>query len=120
MVDFYTELQGVAADVLPEFKQGVIQHVGMTPGAGPAHNPGNPTTVTTTLPGAVARGVEQRYMAQALAVGAEKQVTSSVVDGIDPNNGDKITIDGTLFRIVEVIKIPAAGTAVVWVFLIRK
>lgn len=120
MADFYTELQGVAADVLTEFKQGVIQLVATTPGIGPAHNPGNPTTVSTTLPGAVVLGIEQRYMAQALVVGAEKQVTSSVVAGIDPKNGYKITIDGTPFRIVEVINVPAAGTPVVWKFLIRK
>jgi hypothetical protein len=120
MADFYGNLQSVASGVLAQFKQGVIQYVAETPGAGPAHNPGSPTTVTTTLPGAVAIGVEKRYEAQALIVGAEKQVTSSVVAGIDPKNGDKITIDGVAFRIVEVIKIPAAGTAVVWKFLIRK
>lgn len=115
----YDELQPVAAELLKEFKQGTIQLIQLTPGTGPADNPGPATEVITDLD-AVAKGVSFKYVKDGLALSTDLQVTSAIVAGIVPNGRDFITIDGARFKIVEILPVPAAGTRVVWKFIVRK
>ena len=115
----YEELKLVASDLLKEFKQGIINLVKITPGNGPADNPGSPTSVNHVLD-AVVRGVSFRYVKQGLAVITDLEVTSAVVDGVTPSEKDFISIDSVTYKIVQMMSVPSAGTKVVWKFIVRK
>jgi hypothetical protein len=118
---FYDDMQGIAAGVLAQFNQGVIRVIKLTKGTGPVYNPGTPSEVATVLPGAVAKGVEKTYIDRGLAVGSDKQVTSSVnAAALSVSMADILEIDGQPLRVVNIVKIPAAGTPVVLVFIARK
>ena len=124
---FYDDMQNVAADVLKEFKQGVIKYVDVTSGTGPADDPGEPTENEFTLDGA-ARGVKFKYVQNGFAVASDLQITSSLkaknennADVIlNPNMKGFISVDGESFKIVKILPKPAAGTPVAFVFIVRK
>lgn len=117
--DFYTEMQNVASEVLGEFKQGVITLTQSTPGAGPADNPGAPTTVTHTLD-AVVKGASFKYVSMGLALASDMIVTAAVIAGVTPKKDDVITIDGKKYKVVQDVSAPAAGTRAVWKLIVRK
>lgn len=116
---FYEDMQKIASDLLTEFKQGVIEYGRITPGAGPADNPGPSTITWQTLKGAVARGVSQKYIASSLAVATDQQITMSA-DQLVPNIRDKAKIDGVELKIVHVLPRPAAGTVAAYTLIVRK
>lgn len=121
-MSIYDEMQTIAKEILtdPEFKQGVISYIAMTPGAGPVDDPGNPIETTYELPGAVARGVQFRYVSEGLAVSSDKQVTMPVDSRFIPNGTGFMLIDGERYKIVQVMNKPAAGTPVVHILIVRK
>ena len=118
----YDEMQNLARDILtePEFKQGKIEYVQIVPGNGPVDNPGPSRTVVTEMLGGVARGVSYKYVKDGLALSSDKTVTLPVVAGITPDMKDFIDIDGVRYKMVQDISTPAAGTRVVWKFIVRK
>lgn len=118
----YDEMQNLARDILtdPEFKQGKIEYVRIVPGTGPIDNPGPSTTVVTEMPGGVARGVSFKYVKDGLALSSDLTVILPVTAGVVPNMKDFIDIDGVRYKIIQDISTPAAGTRVVWKFIVRK
>jgi hypothetical protein len=118
-MSIYDELQPIARDLLGEFKQGTIALVSITLGGGPADNPGAPTIVSTAL-SATARGASRQYVRDGFALATDLEVTAAVVEGITPTLNDFIDIDGERYKIIRDISKPAAGTRVVWKFLVRK
>ena len=118
----YDEMQNLARDILtdPEFKQAKIEYVQIVPGNGPVDNPGPSRTVVTEMLGGVARGVSYKYVKDGLALSSDKTVTLPVVAGITPDMKDFIDIDGVRYKMVQDISTPAAGTRVVWKFIVRK
>ena len=124
---FYDDMQGVAANVLKEFKQGVIKYVDITPGTGDADEPGEPTENEFVLD-ATSCGVKYKYVQNGLAVASDLQVTASVkaknsigtsVD-LNPSQNGFILIDDVKYKIQEILPKPAAGTTVVFVFIVMK
>jgi hypothetical protein len=118
MADIYTDLQSVAAGVLGEFKQGTVDYVEMTPGAGPSDNPGEPTPTYHPI-NAVARGVSFKYVNNSDIVSSDLQLTMPG-NGVIPTMKGFIRVDGTQYKIVSVKPIPAAGTPVTYVVIFRK
>lgn len=117
---FYEEMQDIATGLLTEFKQGVIQYVSITPGNGPAHNPGpSMRGDPVTLKAAVARGVSAKYVLRGLAVGGDTQVTMDAKQ-VTPAVGGKMVVDGRELDIVQVIRKPDAGTVVAFVCICRR
>lgn len=124
---FYDEMQDVAADVLKEFKQGVIKYIDIEPGSGPVDDPGEPVEKSYTLDGA-ARGVKYKYVQGGLAVASDLQVTSSVKAtdennlqvSLNPKLNGFVEIDDVRYKIVQVLPKPAAGTTVAFTLIIRK
>lgn len=116
-MSFYEEMQQIATSLLVEFDQGGIAIVRETPGTGPEGNPGPSTRTTTVLNGAVARGVSFKYVSQNLAAAEDLQVTMRA-DGIKPEQGDFVTIDGTEHKIKQIIAQPAAGIPAVYVLIV--
>jgi hypothetical protein len=120
-MSIYDDLQLVAKDLLvpDEFGQGLIELVQITPGAGPADDPGASTEDTTTLNGAVS-GVSSEYVDQGFAVATDLMVITAVVEGITPNEKDFIELDGVRHKVVKDMSVPAIGTKVAWKFIVRK
>lgn len=118
MSDFYTEMQGIATDLLTEFNQGVIQLVRRTQGNGPGYNPGDPAEAIHTLKGA-ARGVSKRFVDGTLIVESDLQVTVAVHPTVKPLPTDAIRIDGRDYQIVAIKPIPPAGVTVSNVIIFR-
>lgn len=118
-MSIYDELKNVASEVLKDFKQSEISLVQLTPGSGPADDPGIPTTTITELD-AVARGVSFKYVQNGLAVASDIQVTAAVLEGVTPSVNDFVRIDGIDHKIIQDISTPAAGTRCVWKFVVRK
>lgn len=118
-MSIYTELKEVTSEILKEFKQGTVVLRKMAPAAGPADNPGTPTITSHTLD-AVVKGVSFKYVSQGFAVASDLEVTSAILSGVTPSEKDSIVIDDVRYKIIQMMKIPAAGTTLAWKFIVRK
>lgn len=118
----YEEMQQIGRELLtdPDFKQGTIRYIEIVPGNGTADNPGPSTLVPHDIPGGVAKGVSYKYVKDGLALSSDKTVTLPVVAGLTIDMKGFIEIDGAKHKIVQDISTPAAGTRVVWKFIVRK
>lgn len=114
----YEDMQGVFAELAPEFAQGSIRYIAVTPGAGKPWKPGAATETATAVPG-FARGVSSKFIQRGLAVAGDNQVTFP--GGIvTPEIGGYMEIDGAREKIVNIVKKPNAGTVVAWTVITRK
>ena len=118
MSDFYEEMQSVASSVLSDFAQGAVQYVEMTPGAGPPDDPG-PASETLHSINAAVRGVSFKYIDGANVLSSDLQLTMPG-DGVEPTMSGFIRVDGKSYKIVAIIRKPAAGTVVAWAVIFRK
>jgi hypothetical protein len=118
-MSIYDDLQPVASELLAEFKQGTISLIQSVPGDGDDDDPGEPATTTTELDATVV-GAPFKYVQAGFAVASDMLVTAAVVVGITPDKNDFIVIDGVQYKIIQDVSKPAAGTRVVWKFLVRK
>lgn len=131
--NFYEDMRAVASDVLADFDQtdpnapasaapggNGIYYVGITPGTGPADNPGAPTEATPLKLDAVARGVSFKYVDGANVVASDLQTTMAVRADMTPQITGFIIMDGKRYKIVQVINKPAAGVAVAHTVIFRK
>lgn len=117
MTEFYDDMQDLAANILTEFNQGELVYVAPSTASG---DPWNPTLVTgsrTTVKG-VGRGVQQKYVDGTHVVATDQQYTIQA-GTVTPVAGATIEVDGTTLQVVKVIKVPAAGTPVVWMVFAR-
>lgn len=121
----YDDMQGIASDLFTEFKQGVIQYVRVTPGNGPADNPGPANETPFTLD-ATARGVKFKYVQNGLALATDEQITAAAHSALvaDYASGTVmkgfVTVDGNRRKIVQAMQKPSAGTPVAFVLIVRK
>lgn len=120
MSNIYEDLQNVTKDVMKEFNQGVIEYVGLTPGIGPADNPGEPVKTTITLKGATARNVSSKYVDGTIIFTTDIQVNSAVQDGLNPQIDDFVDIDSIRYKIIKPMTVPAAGTPVAHILIVRR
>ncbi len=118
MVDFYSEMQGIAAGVLGEFKQGVTRFIAITPGIGSPDDPGEPTETVHEFDGTV-RGVRFRYIDGTQIFATDLQTTAPGNLPIADATGF-LEVDGKRYKVVKVIAKPAAGTPVAFDIIARK
>lgn len=119
MADFYKEMQGIASSLITQFKQGECEYVELTPGNGPADEPGAPTETVYPI-SAVARGVQFKYVNNTDIVQSDLQMTLAVVEGMTPNMKGFVRGDGVRYKIVGLRTIPPFGTPVAHVIIFRK
>jgi hypothetical protein len=115
----YDDMKTVGAELLAEFKQGTITLVQITPGDGPADDPGEPDEDSYTLD-AVVKGAPFKYLRDGFVTATDLLVTAAVIDGVTPTKNDFIEIDGVRCKIIEDVSAPSAGTRAVWKFLVRR
>jgi len=122
---FYDDMQSVASELLAEFNQGVIAYIRVTPGVGPAHDPG-PATETPVPVDATARGVKFKYVQNGLALATDLQVTAAAIPALITDFANEtvvrgfVTIDGLRYKIVQAIPKPAAGVPAAFTLIVRK
>jgi hypothetical protein len=116
---FYEDMQAVAAEVLAEFKQGTVNYIKITPGAGPVDNPGQPVRTPYAINSAVS-GVAASYVAKGLAIGTDLQVIAPVDSRYVPEMTGSVEVDGVPHKITQILPKPAAGTPVVYVLIIQR
>lgn len=125
---FYDDMQGIATGLLRDFKQGTIRAIKLTKGNGPPQNPGAPTEVATTIPGATAsstfsvNAANAKFSPNTLIQSGDIMVVAEAPTvlplGIELT--DFIEIDGTRYRIIVISKTPAAGVTVTFTFFVRR
>lgn len=118
-MSIYDEMQGTVRDVMAEFKQGTISYVQITPGNGPVDNPGPSTQKKFPINGA-ANGVQAKYIASGLAIASDLQVVAPVDPLYVPDMKGSIEIDGTPYKIVQLMPKPPAGTPVAYLYIVRR
>jgi len=116
-MSIYLQLQGVAKELLEHFDQSGITLIKLTPGGGPAHNPGEPTKVNHRVEG-VARGVSQRFVDGSHVIASDLQFTVAG-GGFEPTVSDEALIGSKPHEIVRVIRTPATGAVVSYTVIIR-
>lgn len=118
-MSIYDELKPTVNEIMGEFKQGIIQLVQITPASGPIDNPGSPTETIHTLD-ATCKGVSFKFVKDGLALSTDLMVVAAPQEGVTPSANDFMIIDGDRFKIIQDLSTPAAGTRVVWKFIVRK
>ncbi len=132
----YDDMALVADDMLTEFGQGSVQLVRKLR-TGPPNNPVIGVETAWNLRAAV-KGVSRKYLSDSSADTAsriteadlmivaspiatlEDGVTEINLSTIDPEKmTDQVRIDGVLKSILRVVRIPAAGTVVVYNFVVK-
>ena len=134
---FYEDMQGIATDLLTEFKQGTL-YLAQTTQAPP--DPAKPWLAPTTttrkfLLNGVLTNVNRKFIDNVTIVAADSQATVAVpgvlteIDGspaldgatqdIEPYAGDILIVDGNERAIIAVKRIPDAGTTVALALVVR-
>lgn len=128
MDDFYSDMGGVARDLLAPTSQGglgqgeivLTRKTPGTPGPNP-WDPVEPVTQTETLSGAV-RGVSQRLVGTEVGgtvILASDRQAICAVPVLQYQAGDVLSVDGVPVHIIDFERIPAAGTTSAVKFIIR-
>ena len=110
-------MQGVASQLLRQFKQGTIIYNQPGEVTGPEWNPTVGEDMPHTLD-ATANGVSQQYIDGTSVLATDKEVTAAVF-GVVPSTSGTLTIDGQTLQIVRVWQVPAAGTPAAWKIIAR-
>lgn len=126
MSDFYKDMRGIANDILGSElgqsdtkKRQTINYVHLTPGNGPADDPGPSGEAAYPLNG-TASGVSQKYVDNSIIIQSDLQVMMGYRDDIEPNISGFVTVNSVRHKLIAVKRVPEAGTVVVWVLVIRK
>src|SRR5690606_29868508 len=120
MSDFYTELQGVAAEVLGEFKQGVVTLTRITKGDVDPEEPWviPEDNVQSEVLDAAVKRVSEELVDGSTILATDLEVVA-VVPAMGPRESDILDIDGKVVRIIRILPKPAAGTPVAYRFVVR-
>jgi len=119
-MDFYQEMQTIASDILSEFRQGVCTLTRTSAGYVSPSEPwvrsdGVDTVYTLD---ATVKGISQQFVDATVIKATDLEVTASVF-GVEPAAGDVLAIDGKAVTVLRTIRVPSAGTAVAYKFLVR-
>lgn len=121
-MSLYDDMRDVVREILsdPDFKQGVISYVVITPGNGPKNNPGPSTSTPYEYVGAVARGVSFKYVQNGMAIASDTQITAPIDPRFTLDVTGMIIKDGDAYKVVKVLNNPDVGTPVSHTIIARK
>jgi hypothetical protein len=118
----YARMQGTATRLMDRFKQGVVvlrRSAPGTPDPSTPWLPGAPVVTEYPLKAAV-RGVSQQYVNGTTILTSDEQVTCAVPSVTPDMATDALVIDGVAVTVLKNQPIPAAGTPVAYLFVIRR
>lgn len=116
----YAKMGATASRLLARFAQGDVKLTRpgtTTPGANPWDPPVVAPAQTWTLK-ATAKGVSEHYVGTDGIVGTDTEVTIAPF-GQEIGASDVLSIDGKPVTVVKVMRIPRAGTVIVWKVVCR-
>ena len=125
-MSIYDDMQVAATDMLSEFKQGIVTLSRTTKGTIDPNEPFIPVAGVTTVYtlNATVKAVSMKFISGQTFIdgttilATDKEVTCAIF-AIEPEPGDIVTIDGAQMSIVKVMRIPGAGTAIVFKLIVR-
>jgi protoporphyrinogen oxidase len=122
---FYEEMQGVASEILAEFKQGTVQLVKLLRGEVNPNTPWIPDEpvqefhdLDATVSTAYVENASAAYQDGSLIEMSDLIVTCAV-PSVPVSLADSITIDGKAHAIKQINVIPSAGTPVAFKIFVR-
>lgn len=118
-MSIYDEMRGVANELFDEFKQGTVRYVALQQVPGSTPDDPQPAQRVTTEINATVRPVSTKYVDGSHIVQSDKQVSMPNA-GIEPSMSGFVEIDGTDYKIVEIMPRPAAGVPVTWTVIVRR
>lgn len=118
-MSIYDDLRDVASDVFAEFKQGTVQYVEMQAQAGATPDAPLPPVAVPHALNATVRPVSTKYVDGSHIVQSDRQITMPN-DGVTPSMNGYMTIDGSKYKIVEIMPVPAAGDPVTFTVIVRR
>jgi hypothetical protein len=114
---FYTEMAGIAGDLITEYQQGTATLEKRTPVAGmPPWEPGA-FTATIYAVVCVVRSVDRRFVDGTLVLATDRMAmvpATALPDGVEPQANDVVHVDGRPTTIKKVIRVPEAGIIIVY------
>lgn len=119
-MSIYDDMQAIGRELLTEFNQDGISYVELIPAMGPPDNPGAPSETVHSLTGAVARGVEYKYVDGTQIVASDGQVTCKAPLSFTPKIKDWVIVGGQRHKIKSATAIPPTGTPVVYVWIYER
>jgi hypothetical protein len=118
MANIYDDLRQVAVDVFGEFKQGDVHYVSLTASVGARPDRPNEPVETITPVNATVKPVSTKYVDGTHIIQSDVEI-SFANTGLIPSLTGFFTVDGARFKIIEVMKRPAAGNPVSFTVIAR-
>lgn len=121
----YARMQKTATRLMERFAQGTVILTCTTPGTPDPETPwlpGEPTTTEYELAATVASITVDQAAAKFIdgtTIKTTDLVVTCAVPEIEPDAGDQLSLDGKPLIVLKVMRIPAAGTAVTFKFIVR-
>ena len=119
MSDFYSDMQAIVSGILDEFTQGTIWYVTKTRVAGATPDAPGASGESATPIKAVSRPVSTKFVDGTHIIQTDEEIVMKA-DGVVPTMDGWITVDGVRLKIVKIIRTPPAGTAIVYVLVVRR
>lgn len=118
-MNFYSEMQNIARDIFGEFQQGAIAFVPIVRTGGTPDEPGTVSDGTPVTLTATAKPVSTKYVDGTHIVRSDIEIAMPA-GVVDPSIEGYFTIDGVRYKVIEVMRRPAAGTAVAYTVVVRR
>lgn len=118
-MSIYDDMQVVASNIFAEFKQGAITYVELQPVAGGTPDEPAANVEVTTALDATARPVSTKYVDGSHIYRSDVQVSVPAA-AVTPSMSGYLTIDAVRYKIIEIMCVPAAGTAIVYTLIVRR
>lgn len=121
----YGRMQKTATRLMERFKQGTVTITRVTPGTPDPSTPWLPvagTPVSYDLSATVSAITVDQATSKFIdgtTIKATDLVVTCAVPPIEPDAGDSVALDGKPLIVLKVLRLPAAGTAVAFKFIVK-
>lgn len=112
-MDIYGDMADALSSEMDQvFSQGTLVYLELGTDTGPEWDPqpGEPTEYQCK---GTAKGVQSKYIQEGYISASDIQCLVTPFE-VEPDNTGKLSIDGKLKEIIQVNRIPAAGTLIAW------
>lgn len=116
--EIYSELQSLAAELLPEFSQGTITYIHPGTVSGDADEPTQAPPTDYPFE-SVMRGVKAKYVDGSNVVASDRQVTMPG-NLVEAEIGGFVEAGGKRHKVVYIDRKPPIGPAVVFILVVKK
>jgi hypothetical protein len=114
----YGRMTATASRLMARFAQRSVVLKKTPRGPGPNDwTPGDPTTTEFPLDATV-KGVSKQFVDGTTILSTDLEITAAVF-GAEPDPADALLIDGKPVTVLQVMRLPAAGTVVAWKWIAR-